>query len=97
MMRRDIFISNPPQGDYILNPGGFTWHVRRATDGESMLSISVDDRTRKGAVARMLALAEADQTDAWENEGGSFRLLKRFRSSSGQPSSLAPPAALPPA
>ena len=96
-MRREVFVSSPPQGDYILNPAGFTWHVRRATGGESMLSISVGDRTRKDAVARLLGLAESDQTDAWENEGGSFRLLKRFRSAAGQPIYAAPPAALPPA
>ena len=81
MMRRDVFITNPPQGDYYLNPAGFTWHVRRATGQEgSALSIAVADRNRKTALARLLSLAEADQTDAWENEGGSFRLIKRFRS-----------------
>ncbi len=79
-MRRDVFISSPPQGDYILNPAGFTWHIRRATGTESMLSISVTDRTRTSALTRLLTMAESDQTDAWENEGGSFRLVKRFRS-----------------
>jgi hypothetical protein len=81
-MRRDVFISTPPAGDYILNPAGFTWHVRRATDTGSMLSLSVMDRTRKSALARMLSLAETDRADAWENDGtGSFRLVKRFRAS----------------
>ena len=71
-----------PPDDYILNPAGVTWHVRRATDRDSVLSISVTDRTRKAGLARLLSLAEADLVDAWENEGGSFRLVKRFRSSS---------------
>jgi len=82
MMRRDVFTTSPPQGDYILNPAGFTWHVRRATGLGSVLSISVADRNRKTGLATLLSLAEADQADAWENEGaGSFRLIKRFRSS----------------
>ena len=85
-MRRDVFISNPPQGDYILQPAGFTWHVRRATGTGSQMSISVEDRTRKNGLTRLLALAEADRADAWENDGaGSFRLLKRFRSSPAGP------------
>jgi hypothetical protein len=82
MMRRDVFTTSPPQGDYILNPTGFTWHVRRATGTGSVLSISVADRNRKDALATLLSLAEADQADAWENDGASsFRLLKRFRPS----------------
>ena len=80
MKRRDVFTTSPPQGDYILNPAGFTWHVRRATGHGSVLSISVADRHRKTALATLLSLAETDQADAWENEGGSFRLVKRFRS-----------------
>jgi hypothetical protein len=80
MMRRDVFISNPPQGDYILKPTGLTWHIRRATDTGSMLSISVTDRTRTSALTLLLTMAERDQMDAWENEGGAFRLVKRFRS-----------------
>lgn len=81
MMREAVFTTTPPPGDYILNPAGVTWHVRRATDRASVLSISVTDRTRKTALARLLSLAESDQVDAWENEGGSFRLVKRFRAS----------------
>jgi hypothetical protein len=77
MMRREVFTTSLPQGDYILNPSGFTWHVRRATGTGSVLSISVTDRTRKAALARVLSLAEADQVNAWENEGGSFRLIYR--------------------
>ena len=81
-MRRDVFTTSPPQGDYILNPTGYTWHVRRATGTGSVLSISVADRDRKTALATLLSLAEADQADAWENDGASsFRLLKRFRPS----------------
>jgi hypothetical protein len=81
-MPRDVFTSTPPPGDYILLSAGFTWHVRRATPTGSMLSLSVTDRTRSSALARLLALAETDRADAWENHGsGSFRLVKRFRSS----------------
>jgi hypothetical protein len=83
-MHRDVFVSSLPPGDYILNPTGFTWHVRRATATGSTLSLSVTDRTRSSALARMLSLAEADRADAWENDGtGSFRLVKRFRPSAG--------------
>jgi hypothetical protein len=83
-MRRDVFISTPPPGDYILNPTGFTWHVRRITETGSMLSLSVTDRTRKSALSRMLSLAESDRADAWENDGArSFRLVKRFRAPAG--------------
>ena len=79
-MHRDIFISTPPSGDYVVNPAGFTWHVRAVTATGSMLSLLVTDRTRKSAVARMLSLAETDRVDAWEKVGfGSFRLVKRFR------------------
>jgi hypothetical protein len=79
-MQRDTFISTPAPGDYILNPAGFTWHIRGATATGSMLSLSVTDRTRKAAVARMLSLAETDRVDAWEKiESGWFRLVKRFR------------------
>jgi hypothetical protein len=47
-----------------------------------MLSVSVTDRTRKTGLATLVSLAEADQADAWENDGpGSFRLVKRFRAS----------------
>ena len=81
MMREAAFTTTPPPGDYILNPGGLTWHIRRATDRASVLSISVSDKTRKTALARLLSLAEADATDAWENEGGSYRLVKRYRPS----------------
>ena len=81
MMREAVFTATPPPDDYILNPGGLTWHVRRATGRASVLSISVTDRTRQTALARLLSLAEADAADAWENEGGSYRLVKRFRPS----------------
>jgi hypothetical protein len=82
MMRRDVFTTSPPEGDYILIPAGFTWHVRRATGTGSVLNVSVADRNRKTGLATLLSVAESDQADAWENEGaGSFRLVKRFRSS----------------
>ena len=81
MVRREFFTTSPPQGDYILHPTGFTWHVRRATGTGTVLSISVADRTRKSGLATLLSLAKADQADAWESEGpGSFRLVKRYRS-----------------
>jgi len=51
MMRREVFTTSLPPGDYMLNPAGFTWHVRRATGTGSVLSISVIDRTRKAALA----------------------------------------------
>lgn len=88
MMRRDVFTSTPPQGDYILISRGVTWHVRRATGTGTVLSLSVTDRTRKTGLATMLLQAEADRADAWEDEGaGVFRLIKRLRPTSAPPAS----------
>ena len=81
-MRRDIFTADPPHGDYILNPSGLTWDVRRANGNGSVMSLSTGERNKKVALASLLSLAEADKADAWETAGtGSFWLIKRFRSS----------------
>lgn len=81
-MRRDIFTAHPPRGDYFLSPTGLTWGVRRMNGSGSVMSISEGERNRKIALAAVLSLAEGDKADAWEPAGtGSFRLIKRFRSS----------------
>lgn len=81
-MHRDIFTADPPRGDYLLSPTGLTWGVRRVNDTGGVMSISEGERNRKKAVAALLSLAEGDKADAWEPAGpGSFRLIKRYRSS----------------
>ncbi len=80
-MRRDVFTADPPPGDYILNPSGPTWGVRRANGNGSVMSISTGEPSRKIALAAVLSLAEGDKADAWETAGtGSFWLIKRYRS-----------------
>jgi len=79
-MRRDIFIAQPPSGDYILSPTGFTWGVRRTSAAGSVMSVLEGERSRKRAVATLLSLAKDDQADAWEPAGpGSYRLIKANR------------------
>ena len=81
-MQRPIFSAAPPSGDYILNPTGVSWGVRRTNGDGSALAISDGARNKKTAVAAMLSLAESDKTDAWEPAGpGSFRLVQRYRRS----------------
>lgn len=81
-MQRPIFSPAPPNGDYILNPTGVTWGVRRTNGDGSALAISDGEHDKKTAVAAMLSLAKGDKTDAWEPAGpGSFRLLQRYRHS----------------
>jgi hypothetical protein len=72
MMRRDVFTARPPRGDYILSPTGFSWDIRRATGNGSATSISSGERSRKVALAALLALADGDKTDAWETVGMGF-------------------------
>jgi len=80
--RRDIFTAQPPRGDYFLSPTGLTWGVRRTNGHGSVMDISAGERSKRIALAALLSLAEGDKADAWEPAGtGSFRLIKRFRSS----------------
>ena len=82
MIGRDIFSVDPPSGDYILSTTGLTWNVRRTNGDGSVMCVSDGERNKKSAVATLLSLAEGDKSDAWETAGrGSFRLIKRFRSS----------------
>jgi len=82
MMRRDIFTADLPRGDYLLSPTGLTWGVRRVNGNGSVMDISAGALSRKIALAALLSLAESDKADAWEPAGpGSFRLIKRYRSS----------------
>lgn len=80
MMRRDVLTTNPASGDYILRTTGFSWAVLRSTGRNSGMEISVGDRERKTALARVQTLAKTDLVDAWETAGtGVFWQISRFR------------------
>ncbi len=79
-MPRDTLTTDPREGDYILSPTGLTWNILRSNGGRSGKCISVGDREKKTAVARLRSLAEADQADGWETAGtGLFWQITRFR------------------
>ena len=79
-MRRDTLTTEPREGDYILSPTGLTWNVLRSSGDHSASSISVGDRDRKTALARLRSLAEADSADGWETAGtGLFWQITRYR------------------
>ena len=82
MLRRETLTANPPNGDYILSPTGYSWNVRRSIGDGSVQSITAGERKKALALARLISLAEADKTDAWETVGtGVLWLLRRFRQS----------------
>jgi hypothetical protein len=81
-IRREILTSAPLDGDYILGSTGYTWNVRRSKGDGSAQSVTEGARDKAAAVARLISLADAAKTDAWESEGiGLFRLIHRFRAS----------------
>lgn len=81
-IRREVLTSAPLDGDYILGSTGYSWNVRRSLGDGSVQSITEGGRDKAAAVARLVSLADAAKTDAWEHEGtGVFRLLHRFRAS----------------
>ena len=83
MLRRAILTANPPAGDFILNPTGYSWNVRRSLGNGSVQSIAAGERKKAVALANLISLADANKTDAWETVGtGVFWLLRRFRPSS---------------
>ena len=80
MFRRETFSPQPPDGDFVLSPTGYSWNVRRSLGDGSVQSIAAGERNKAVALANLIALAEADKTDAWETVGtGVFWLLRRFR------------------
>ena len=82
MFRRQTLTDNPPDGDFILSPTGYSWNVRRSLGNGSAQSIAAGERKKAVALASIMSLAEADRTDAWETVGtGVFWLLRRFRPS----------------
>jgi hypothetical protein len=82
MWRRETLTANPPDGDYILSPTGYSWNVRRSIGDGSVQSIAAGERKKAVALTSLISLAEADKTDAWETVGtGVFWLLQRFRPS----------------
>jgi hypothetical protein len=81
MRLSDTLTADPPQGDYILSPTGLTWNVLRRNDRGAGESISVGNRDKRTARARLLSLAAADQVDGWETAGtGIFWQVIRCRS-----------------
>jgi hypothetical protein len=79
-IRRAVFTALPLEGDYVLSPTGFTWNVRRSNGDGSVQSITAGTRDRALALSHLVALADGDDTDAWETAGsGSFWLVGRFR------------------
>ena len=82
MFRRQILTANPPEGDFILSPTGYSWNVRRSLGHGSVQSIVAGERKKDVALASLISLAAAHKTDAWETVGtGVFWLLQRFRPS----------------
>jgi len=80
MLRRETLTANPPNGDYILSPTGYSWNVRRSIGDGSVQSITAGERKKAVALTHLISLAEADKTDAWETVGtGVFWLIRRFR------------------
>lgn len=80
MIKRKTVTLQPLKGDYILSTTGVSWNVRRSHGNGAVSSVSEAIRDRHTALFRMLSLAEADHTDAWETVGtGVFWLLKGFR------------------
>jgi hypothetical protein len=80
VIRRDTFTTTPPSGDYVLSTTGLTWSIDRTSPDGVVMRIVAGERTKKGALARLLMLAEGDRADAWETFGtGSYRLIKRCR------------------
>ena len=80
MFRRETLTANPPVGDFILSPTGYSWNVRRSLGDGSASSIVAGERNKAIARAGLMSLAETDKTDAWETAGtGVFWLLRRFR------------------
>ena len=80
MIRRQIFTTRPPDGDYILGSTGVSWNVDRATGDGTVMRISAGERNKKIALASLVSLAEGDKVDAWEPVGiDSYRLIRRHR------------------
>lgn len=93
MFSRKTLTAQPPAGDYILRTTGFSWSMRRSNGNGAAHSISEGDRDRQTALAKLLLLAEADHTDAWETVGnGVFWLVKRFRAADDHQTSQGPVA-----
>lgn len=82
MFQREILTANPPEGDFILSPTGYSWNVRRSLGNGSVQGIAAGERKKAVALASLLSLAETNKTDAWETVGNRvFWLLRRFRPS----------------
>ena len=66
MIRRDVFTAAPPAGDYVLSTTGLTWYSYHLTSANGgVWRISAGEGSKRGAVARLLVLADGDGVDAW--------------------------------
>ncbi len=80
MFRRETLTAQPPDGDFILSPTGYSWNIRRSLGNGSVQSIAAGERKKAVALASVISHAEADKTGAWETVGtGVFWLLRSFR------------------
>jgi hypothetical protein len=80
MIHREVFAAEPPAGDYVLSPTGYSWNVGRSNGDGSVQSVAAGARDKAVALASLSSLADADKTDAWETVGtGVFWLLQRSR------------------
>lgn len=80
MLRREVFTSRPPAGDYILRSTGLTWGIGRSNVDGSLVQMTAGEREKNVAFATLLMLADHNGADAWETVGmGSYRLVKRYR------------------
>ena len=52
MLRRETLTINPPDGDYILSPTGYSWNVRRSIGDGSVQSITAGERKKALALAQ---------------------------------------------
>jgi hypothetical protein len=74
-MRRDVYATVLPSGDYVLTSTGVTWNVDRAHGDGNVSRISAGERDRSVAVRALRSLAERDGTDTWVESGIGFYCL----------------------
>jgi hypothetical protein len=77
VIRRGVFTTAPPVGDYVLSTSGLTWNVDRTSAAGALSRILAGEANKKTARAALLRLADADKAGAWENIGaGSYQLIE---------------------
>jgi hypothetical protein len=77
VIRRGIFTTSPPAGDYVLSTSGLTWNVDRTSAAGGRSRVLAGEANKNIARAALLRLADADNAGAWETIGaGSYRLIE---------------------